>query len=57
MQLKQRFRGKGKVKIKFRNFANKLMTVQTTIWAWGGDYISLKGGKSIPVKCIEEIEF
>lgn len=48
---------KGKVKIKFRNFGNELMSVNTTIWAWGSDYISLKGGKSIPVKAIEEIQF
>lgn len=48
---------KGKVTIKFRNFANELMSVNTTIWAWGSDYISLKGGNSIPVKAIEDIEF
>ncbi len=48
---------KGKVKIKFRNIAHELILVHTTIWALGNDYISLKGGKSIPVKAIEEIEF
>ena len=48
---------KGKVKIKFRNIAHELVLVHTTIWALGNDYISLKGGKSIPIRAIEEIEF
>ncbi|MCP4521786.1 MAG: hypothetical protein GY827_08880 [Cytophagales bacterium] len=48
---------KGKVKIKFRNVKHELLSVHTTIWALGSDFISLKGGRAIPIKAIESIEF
>lgn len=46
-----------KVGIKFRDFQNQLFRVDTTIWSVGEAYISLKGGRTIPIRAIEEIEF
>lgn len=47
----------GKVGIKFRDDKNLLHKVDTTIWTVGEKYISIKGGRTIPVWAIEEIEF
>jgi hypothetical protein len=48
---------KTKVKIVFRTEHNDLMAVETTIWSANEDYISLKGGISLPTKSIVDIEF
>ncbi|MDF9796198.1 hypothetical protein OKW21_001461 [Catalinimonas alkaloidigena] len=47
----------GKVNIKFRDEKNVLHNVETTVWTVGEKYISLKGGRTIPVWAIEDIEF
>ncbi|MHA7130011.1 hypothetical protein [Algoriphagus namhaensis] len=41
-----------KVKITFESLEGIHYQVQTTVWAVGTDYISLKGGKTIPVRAI-----
>jgi hypothetical protein len=48
---------KGKVKIFFRTHDNETKVVNTTVWAATDDYVSIKGGMSIPVKAILGIEF
>jgi len=48
---------KGKVKIFFRTHDNETKMVDTTIWSATDDYVSVKGGMSIPVKAILGIEF
>jgi hypothetical protein len=46
-----------KVGINFRDHQNTLLKVETTIWAVGEQYLSLKGGRTIPIWAIEKIEF
>ncbi|MEK6480191.1 hypothetical protein WJR50_21800 [Catalinimonas sp. 4WD22] len=46
-----------KVRIIFRDFHGIRRMVETTVWTVGEEYISLKGGRTIPVRAIEEIEF
>lgn len=46
-----------KVGILFRDHQNALLKVETTIWTVGEAFISLKGGRTIPIRAIEEIEF
>lgn len=48
---------KGKVKIFFRTSENETKVVDTTVWAATDEYVSLKGGMSIPVWAILGIEF
>lgn len=46
-----------KVNIIFKDQDDILHKVETTIWSVSEDYISLKGGKNIPIKAITAIEF
>jgi hypothetical protein len=48
---------KAKVKLVFRTEKNDLLAVETTIWSANEEYISLKGGISIPTKSVVDIEF
>lgn len=48
---------KGKVKIIFRTHDNETKVVDTTIWSATDDYVSVKGGMTIPVRAILGIEF
>ncbi len=48
---------KGKVKIIFRTSENETKIVDTTVWSATDDYVSLKGGMTIPVRAILGIEF
>jgi hypothetical protein len=47
----------GKVKIIFRTSENETKIVDTTVWSATDDYVSLKGGMTIPVRAILGIEF
>jgi len=47
---------KRKVKIIFQTSYNKFF-VHTTIWHVGKDYITLKGGRVLPIKSIEKVKF
>ncbi|MTI33063.1 hypothetical protein [Xanthovirga aplysinae] len=50
-----------KVKIYFKTVDEQVLSIEGTVWAVGtsgGDsYVSLKGGKTIPVKSIIDVEF
>ncbi len=48
---------KGKVKIIFRTSENETKMVDTTVWSATDDYVSVKGGMTIPVRAILGIEF
>jgi hypothetical protein len=48
---------KGKVRIFFRTHDNETKVVDTTVWATTDDYVSLKGGVSIPIRSILGVEF
>jgi hypothetical protein len=48
---------KKKVKIRFHTDGQEAKEVETTVWAVGSAYVSLKGGISIPINAISEIEF
>lgn len=48
---------KGKVKMTIVGKTGDFYLVETTIWAANEDYISLKGGISVPTKAIISIEF
>lgn len=48
---------KRKVKIFFELDSGEKYAVETTIWAAGQDYVSLKAGTSIPIHAISSIEF
>ena len=44
-----------KVFITFETRDGSLHQVHTTVWAVGEDFISLKGGKSIPIRAIHSV--
>ncbi len=48
---------KGKVRITFRTFSNEIKAIDTTVWSATDEYVSIKGGMSIPVKAILSVEF
>ncbi len=48
---------KGKVRITFRTFSNEIKAIDTTVWSASDEYVSIKGGMSIPVKAILSVEF
>jgi len=48
---------KNKVKMYFKTSDNEIKGVETTIWAVDENYISLKGGISIPTKAVVAVEF
>ena len=48
---------KGKVKMIFKTLDDKLLSVETTIWAADHNHITLKGGIHIPTRAILEVEF
>ena len=48
---------KRKVKIYFELEKGEKNSVETTIWAVGEDFVTLKAGALIPVHAISEIEF
>ncbi|WP_296697659.1 hypothetical protein [Algoriphagus sp.] len=45
-----------KVLLTFKAADEQIYQVYTTVWAVGGDYISLKGGMTIPITSILEID-
>lgn len=45
-----------KVHLTFEASDEHLYQIHTTVWAVGGDYISLKGGMTIPISSILEID-
>lgn len=47
---------KRKVKILFHTSFNKFF-VNTTIWHVGNEFITLKGGRILPIKSIEKVKF
>jgi len=46
----------GKVNILFKTDDGDLKRVETTIWAFDQDFVTLKSGMSIPLRCILGIE-
>lgn len=48
---------KRKVKIRFHTDSQEAQQVETTVWSVGSAYVSLKGGISIPINAISEVEF
>ena len=48
---------KRKVKIVFETESGQRNMVDTTIWAVGQDFVTLKAGTLIPIHAIHEIEF
>ena len=48
---------KTKVKIYFELEAGEQNIVETTVWAVGEDYVTLKAGALIPIHAISEVEF
>lgn len=47
---------KGKVAITFETENNKSYQVETTIWCVGSQFITIKGGLSIPIKSIAKVD-
>lgn len=47
----------GKVAITFKTAEGELKRVDTTVWAFDQDFITLKAGCSIPLRSIVGIEF
>ena len=47
----------GKVRIVFHTTSYGPREVSTTVWSSGEDYISLKGGVSVPVRAISSVDF
>jgi len=45
-----------KVKLIFETADSRILQVETTIWAVGSDFISLKGGMVIPVNAIHKVD-
>lgn len=45
----------GKVRITFKTQSGELLTVYTTIWAVGNDFINIKANRTIPVKAIVDV--
>ncbi len=45
-----------KVKITFETADGFFYQVETTIWAVGNDFISLKGGMVLPISAIHKVE-
>jgi hypothetical protein len=45
-----------KVKLVFETANGSLYQVETTVWAVGNDFISLKGGMVIPVSAIHKVD-
>jgi len=48
---------KGKVKLTFADDADNIYAVETTVWVYSEEFVSLKGGVNIPTKSIIDIEF
>ena len=48
---------RSKVNISFRNNYNDLCKIETTVWAVFKNHVSVKSGKTIPIRAIENIEF
>ena len=50
-----------KVRIYFKTVDEQVLSIEGTVWAVGASgsdsFVSLKGGKSIPVKSIIDVEF
>jgi hypothetical protein len=45
-----------KVKLTFESAEGIFYQVETTVWAVGNDYVSLKGGKVIPIISIHKVD-
>jgi hypothetical protein len=45
-----------KVKLTFETANGSLCQVETTVWAVGNDFVSLKGGIVIPVNAIHKVD-
>jgi hypothetical protein len=45
-----------KVKLTFETADSRIFQVETTVWAVGNDFISLKGGMVIPISAIHDID-
>ncbi|WP_075349593.1 hypothetical protein [Algoriphagus marinus] len=45
-----------KVKLIFETADSRIFQVETTIWAVGNDFISLKGGMVIPINAIHKVD-
>jgi hypothetical protein len=45
-----------KVKLTFESAEGIVYQVETTVWAVGNDYVSLKGGKVIPIISIHKVD-
>lgn len=48
---------KSKVKLIFELESGEKKMVETTLWAVGQDFVSLKAGTLIPIHTIHEVEF
>jgi hypothetical protein len=48
---------KGKVKIFFKTIDSLTQSVETTVWAYSADYVTLKGGVFLPIRAIEKVDF
>jgi hypothetical protein len=45
-----------KVKLIFESAEGIVYQVETTVWAVGNEYVSLKGGKVIPISSIHRVD-
>jgi hypothetical protein len=48
---------KRKVYIYFKTFGGTLKGIEASVWAVGEDFVSLKAGRTIPIKSIDHVEF
>ncbi|PSR56326.1 hypothetical protein AHMF7605_23925 [Adhaeribacter arboris] len=46
----------GKVNILFQTEDGDVKRVETTVWAYDQDFVTLKSGTSMPIRCILSIE-
>ncbi len=47
---------KRKVMLKIRTVEGIVRNVEARVWAMGSEYISLRGGLSVPIKSVEDVE-
>jgi len=48
---------KRKVFIYFKTLEGLLRRIEASVWAVGEDFVSLKAGRTIPIKSIDHVEF
>ena len=48
---------RNKVRIIYKDAGGKFKQVHTTVWAVGGNFVTLKAGVAIPLNCIYDVKF